>query len=229
MRVAMIGATGLVGSLAARRLLAQGREVEAVLRRPSGLLHPAWREHVAPPEEWAGIVAGLNPEAAISALGTTMRQAGSQAAFRTVDFDMVVAFAGAAAAAGARRMVTVSSAGADPGSAAFYLRTKGEMESALAGMGFERLDILQPGLLLGPRGGDRRTGERIAIALSPLTNLLLRGRLDRYAAIGAEVVAAAVAGALRQAEPGVFRHENRGIRALAKTSLSHGRVDRAEA
>jgi uncharacterized protein YbjT (DUF2867 family) len=115
-------------------------------------------------------------------------------------------------------MVTVSSAGADCGSSNFYLRTKGEMEAALEGMGFERLDILQPGLLLGPRGGDRRIGERIAIALSPLTNLLLRGRLDRYSAIGADVVAAAVAGALRQVESGIFRHENRSIRRLAGRS-----------
>lgn len=218
MRVAMIGATGLVGSLAARRLLRQGCAVDAVLRRPSGFVDPQWNEHIAPAAEWPGIVARLNPEAAISALGTTMRQAGSQPAFRAVDLDMVVAFARAAAAAGARRMVTVSSAGADRGSSNFYLRVKGEMESALEDMGFERLDILQPGLLLGPRGTDRRTGERIAIALSPVTNLVLRGRLDRYAAIGADVVAGAVAGALRQTEPGTFRHENRSIRALARTA-----------
>ncbi|HEX8623669.1 MAG TPA: NAD(P)H-binding protein [Allosphingosinicella sp.] len=215
MRVAMIGATGLVGSLAARRLLAQGCEVDALLRRPSGIVHPGWREHVAPPDGWTEIVAGLNPEAAISALGTTMRQAGSQAAFRTIDFERVVAFARAAAAAGARRMVTVSSAGADPGSSNFYLRTKGEMEAALEGMGFERLDILQPGLLRGPRGGDRRLGERVGIALSPVVNLVLRGRLDRFAAIDADVVAGAVAAALQRIEPGIFRHENRSIRRLA--------------
>ena len=86
-------------------------------------------------------------------------------------------------------MVTVSSVGADPGSGNFYLRIKGEMESALEALGFERLDILRPGLLRGPRGGDRRPGERIGIALSPLVNLVLRGRLDRFAAIDADVVA----------------------------------------
>jgi uncharacterized protein YbjT (DUF2867 family) len=215
MRVAMIGATGLVGSLALGRLLEQGFEVDAVLRRPSGTAHPALREHVAGPEKWVGIVAGLKPDAVVSALGTTMRKAGSKAAFRSVDLDAVAAFARAAKAAGARRMVTVSSVGADSGSANFYLGVKGEMEAALEGIGFERLDILQPGLLRGPRGGDRRPGERIAIALSPAVNLVLRGRLDRFAAIDADVVAAAVAGALRQAAPGVFRHENRAIKALA--------------
>lgn len=217
MRVAMIGATGLVGALAAGRLLAQGCRVEALLRRPSGVAHPNWGEHVAEPAEWSAIVASLKVEAAVSALGTTMRQAGSKAAFRAVDLDMVAAFARSAAAAGARRMVTVSSVGADPGSANFYLRIKGEMESVLEGIGFERLDILRPGLLRGQRGGERRLGERIGIALSPVVNLVLRGSLNRYAAIDAEVVAAAVAGALGHMERGVHVHENRDIRALART------------
>ena len=215
MRVAMIGATGLVGSLTAPHLLAQGWSVDALVRRASGIAHPGWREHVAPPEEWPAIVATLGAEAAMSALGTTMRKAGSQGAFRAVDHDMVVDFARAAAAAGARRMVTVSSVGADPDSANFYLRTKGEMERALEALGFERLDIFRPGLLRGPRGGDRRLGDRVGIALSPLANLVLRGRLARYAAIDAVAVAAAVAAALEQPGGGVLVHENPDIRRLA--------------
>lgn len=211
----MIGATGLVGSGAARRLLEQGWTVDALLRRPSGIVHPNWSEHVAPPEEWPRIVSSLEPDAAVSALGTTMRSAGSKAAFRAVDFDKVVEFGRAALAAGARRMVTISSVGADPGSANFYLRVKGETEAALAALGFERLDILRPGLLRGERGGERRLGERVGIALSPFANLVLRGRLDRYAAIDADIVASAAVGALLQTGTGVHRHENRSIRALA--------------
>lgn len=220
MRVAMIGATGLVGSLAARRLLASGWKVDALLRRPSGLAGPNWREHVAPVDQWPEIAASLKAEAAVSALGTTMRRAGSQAAFRAVDLDMVVAFGRAAAEAGARRMVTVSSVGADRGSANFYLRIKGEMEAALDALGFERLDILRPGLLRGPRGRDRRLGERVGIALSPLVNMTLRGRLDRFAAIDADIVAAAVAASLACLEPGRFSHENREIRRLAESTGS---------
>lgn len=186
-----------------------------MVRRPTGRTHERWHEQVAPAPDWPTLVPSLAVDAAVSALGTTMRQAGSQEAFRAVDFEIVVAFAEAAAAAGARRILTVSSVGADPGSANFYLRTKGEMEAALEQMGFERLDILQPGLLRGPRGGDRRLGERVGIALSPVLNLFLRGRLDRFAAIDADIVAAALAAALRQAGAGVHRHENREIRALA--------------
>lgn len=216
MHVVMIGATGLVGALAARRMVAQDCHVDALVRRRSGLVHPAWREHVAPPEEWAGLASSLGAEAAVSALGTTMRQAGSKAAFRAVDRDLVAGFARAAAGAGARRMVTVSAVGADPGSANFYLRTKGEMESELEAIGFDRLDILRPGLLRGQRGGDRRLGERLGIAFSPIANLFLRGSLDRYAAIDADRVAAAVVGALRQTAPGTCRHENRAILQLAQ-------------
>ena len=215
MRLVMIGATGLVGSLARSKLLAQGCQVHALVRRPSGFEHPGWREHVAPPAEWPGLASSLGAEAAVSALGTTMRQAGSKAAFRAVDHDMVAAFARAAAAAGARHMVTISSVGADPGSANFYLRTKGEMEAALESVGFERLDILRPGLLRGERGGDRRPGERIGVALSPIVNLVLRGPLDRFAAIDAERVAAALVATLLRTAPGTYRHENRAILSLA--------------
>jgi uncharacterized protein YbjT (DUF2867 family) len=215
MRVAMIGATGLVGSLVAPRLLAQGHQIDALLRWPSGVAHSRLREHVAPAEAWPAIAGALDVEAAVSALGTTMRDAGSEAAFRTVDLDTVVGFASAAAAAGARRMISISSVGADPASANFYLRIKGEMEAALEALGFERLDIFRPGLLRGPRGRHRRLGERIGILLSPLVNPLLRGPLDRFAAIDADSVAAAVVNALGQTGRGTFRHGNREMLRMA--------------
>jgi uncharacterized protein YbjT (DUF2867 family) len=210
MRIALIGATGLVGRLLLPKLVAAGHEVHALQRRcadaPAGVT-----VHVAPAEAWPGLVAALAPEAGISALGTTMRQAGSEAAFARVDRDMVLAFAAAARAAGATRFATVSSVGADAGSKAFYLRLKGEVEDALRALGFPRLDIYRPGLLRGPRGGDRRLGERLSIALSPLVNLTLRGRLDRFAAIDAEDVAAAIAAGLGDEAPGAFVHHNRDI------------------
>lgn len=214
----MIGATGLVGSRLAERLLANRHEVHSLSRRAIGRTRPRWREHVAPPGEWPAIVRTIEVDAAVSALGTTWRAAGSEAAFRAVDFGMVTEFAKAAREAGARRMLTVSSVGADAGSRSFYLRVKGEMEQALERIGFDRLDILQPGLLRGPRGGDRRVGERVGIAISPLVNLVLRGRSARFAAIDAEVVAEAAAACMRRQEPGVFRHDNKALLALAGTA-----------
>lgn len=195
-------------------LAAPGPEIHALVRRPTGRSNPRWREYVAPAGEWPGLAIEVAAQAAVSALGTTMRAAGSQSAFAAVDLDAVVAFAEAARRAGAGHMVTVSSVGADRGSSNFYLRIKGEMEQALEGLGFERLDIFQPGLLRGERGSERRLGERIGIALSPLVNLALRGRLDRFAAIDADRVASAIAACLERAETGTFRHENRAIREL---------------
>jgi len=217
MRLALAGATGLVGSLLAPRLVAAGHEVHALQRRPSGPGAPQRNDHVAPADRWAGIVATLAPEAAICALGTTMGKAGSQDAFAAVDRDLVLAFARAARAAGARHLIAVSSAGADPASRHFYLRLKGEVERALAAVGFDRLDLLRPGLLRGARGADRRLGERIGILISPLANLVLRGPLDLYAAIDAELVAGAAVALLRRREPGTFVHHNRALRALAAT------------
>ena len=213
MRVVLIGATGLIGSKLTRLLVEDGSvELHTVVRRASGC---GSNEHVAPPADWPEVVQGIGADAAVSALGTTMRAAGSEAAFQAVDFDMVSAFARAARAAGARQMVTVSSVGADVGSRNFYLRLKGELEGALAEMGFDRVDIFRPGLLRGKRGGERRIGERIGIAISPVANLFLQGPLERFAAIDAELVAAAVAASLRESAPGVHIHENRAIRRLA--------------
>ncbi|HEX8444529.1 MAG TPA: nucleoside-diphosphate sugar epimerase [Allosphingosinicella sp.] len=154
MRVVLIGGTGLVGSLFADRFLERERgELHAILRRPSDREQAGWREHVAPVAEWPRIAGEIEAQVAISALGTTMRAAGSEAAFRAVDHDAVLAFAKGAQAAGARQMLTVSSAGADRHSRNFYLGLKGEVEYALSHFGFARLDVFRPGLLRGPRGG----------------------------------------------------------------------------
>ena len=97
----------------------------------------------------------------------------------------------AAKAAQAQRFVVVSSAGADPAAKNFYLRTKGEMEEALQGVGFASLDILQPGLLLGWRGHIRPV-ELLGAVIMPLVNPFLTGKREHFRAIPAQTVAAAV-------------------------------------
>jgi uncharacterized protein YbjT (DUF2867 family) len=215
-RILLIGATGLVGRLTADRLLADGAEVHALLRRSAGRTAPGWHEHVAPPRDWPALARSIGGDVAICALGTTWRAAGSEAAFRAVDLDAVVGFATAAKAAGVRQMIAISSVGAEAGSRAFYLRVKGEMEAALRALGFARLDIVRPGLLRGDRGPERRLKERAAILVSPLVNLLLRGRLGRYAAIDADLVADAIAMLTMRDQPGAFVYHNRDLCRLAK-------------
>ncbi len=212
MRIALIGATGLVGGKIADRLSAS----DAVLvgRRPSG---KPLREIVAPIAEWPDALAGEAVDVVISALGTTIKQAGSWAAFEAVDRTAVVDVARAAHAAGARQMIMISSVGADPSSRFAYVAMKGRVERDLGAIGFDRLDIIRPGLLLGERGGPRRSGEALAITLNPLLRLLLRGRLDRYAGIDADRVATAVVRLAGEGGVGRFVHHNREILALSRS------------
>jgi uncharacterized protein YbjT (DUF2867 family) len=200
--IILAGASGLIGGLLAARL--KDQTVTAIGRRHIiGIAD----QHVAPVADWPAIVATLNPDIAISTLGTTIRAAGSQRAFAAIDHDAVVAFARAAKDAGARQFLMVSSVGA--GGASFYLKTKGRAEASVRALGFARVDIFRPGLLLGERAGDARPVERLFAALSPLTNALTPRAVDHYKAIAADDVAAAMARVVGAAEDGVFIHHNR--------------------
>ena len=211
--VLMIGGTGMVG----QAVVANSGEHRIALlgRRMPDTPVPGFPGIAAPPENWPEVVAMNRPATLISCLGTTIRQAGSQAAFRAVDHDLVIAAARAAKDAGARHMILVSSVGASPRSRNFYLRTKGEIESELRALGFGRLDILRPGLLMGERPGPRRLGEGLAMVAAPLTDALLHGSLRRYRSIPGETVAQAIVGLIGNDAPGVHIHENDAIRALA--------------
>ena len=221
MRILLIGATGLVGRLVAVRLVRRGHEVHALVRRPTGRSASGWYEHVAPATDWFEIVQGIGAaDAAISCLGTTWRKAGSEAAFRAVDHDAVIAFARAAHAAGATHLLSVSSVGANAASRNFYLRTKGETDEALQAIGFACLDIFRPGLLIGERGSDRRPGERLGILLDPFTRLLLRGAWSRFAGMRATRLAEAIVQAVEQPVRGTRVHENSDIDRLADQMLT---------
>ena len=105
------------------------------------------------------------------ALGTTIKVAGSQEAFRAVDFEANLAVAKAALAAGAKRAGLVSAMGASAKSGIFYSRVKGELEDALAALAFEGLVIARPSMLAGDRaslGQPVRPGEGYAATLSRL-------------------------------------------------------------
>jgi uncharacterized protein YbjT (DUF2867 family) len=208
-KLLITGATGLVGGLLAKRL--DPATVETVGRREDPALDPRVVQHVAAIEAWPDLVSHAKADVAICCLGTTLKQAGSQAAFAAVDRDAVIAFATAVRAAGATQFLMISSVGASATAASFYLKIKGETEAAVAGLRFERVDIFRPGLLRGSRGGERRAGERAAIALSPLTDLLTPRAFDKFRSIAADQVAAAMAAAIGNAAPGLFIHHNRDM------------------
>lgn len=215
-QIILAGATGLVGRQVAQ-LLANKSDVElhAVLRRNDADLPPSVIQHVGAANEWPSMVNALEVDIAISCLGTTIRTAGSQAAFRAVDHDLVLAFAEAAKKAGASDMVTVSSVGASAAASNFYLKTKGQTEDGLRALGFERLDLIRPGLLTGGSRPDSRPGEAIGIMLAPFTDLLMLGPMARYRSTPSAKVAQAIVTLALGGGQGQHIHENDAIRTLA--------------
>jgi uncharacterized protein YbjT (DUF2867 family) len=164
----LAGATGLVGRAILEGLLADRSvaAVHALGRREPGLSHPKLIPHVV---DFKALPSLPLLDEVYLALGTTIKAAGSQAAFRAVDFDANLAVARAALAAGARRAGLVSAMGADAKSRIFYNRVKGELEEALAQLPFEGLVIARPSLLVGDRaalGQPKRAAERVATAVS---------------------------------------------------------------
>jgi uncharacterized protein YbjT (DUF2867 family) len=201
----LVGATGLVGGHCLRRLLddAAWSKVTAVVRRPLGRAHEKLVEVVTSFDRLAERADALRGDDVFCCLGTTIKVAGSQAAFRQVDHDHVLELARLARANGAKRFALVSSVGADVGSLGFYLRVKGETERDVAALGFEQVELLRPSFLVGERR-ESRPAERVAIAVArPLAGLTLHGPLRVYRPIEADTVAAAMIGALRAGTPGV--------------------------
>lgn len=204
------GATGLVGGAFVRLAGEADYPLTAVGRRDVEGVAAAIRTDFSAP-------LALPPAAvALCALGTTMATAGSRAAFKAVDHDAVLHFARAARTAGIRHFIVISAVGADARSSVFYSRVKGETERGLAALGFARLDILRPGLLLGHRE-EHRPGEALLRRLDPALRRLFIGPLSRYAGIPASNVAAAMLALCSRGRAGSYIHHNADLRRLAAT------------
>ena len=194
--VVIAGASGVVGARVLDHLLRRGDigRVIAVGRRILPLQHEKLVSKVVDLQNTAAVAAEIpnGTAAAFCCLGTTMKRAGSMDAFRAVDHDAVLAFAQAALEKGARRFLLISSVGARASSANFYQRTKGEVEDALARLGYAQLTILRPSLIddEGARR-DYRAGERLVLPLARIVFAVV-GRTRRYAPISADVIAKAM-------------------------------------
>jgi uncharacterized protein YbjT (DUF2867 family) len=175
-RAWVIGATGLVGQQAVLALLADPActDVLAVTRRPLAIEHSKYREKIVDFEQLEPALAGESADVAVCCLGTTIKQAGSQAQFRHIELDFTLAFARAAKAGGVRHFLVVTALGADPKSLVFYNRVKGEIEQALADLHFAALTIVRPSLLVGDRK-ETRLGEKLAEPLMRLMPRSVRG------------------------------------------------------
>ncbi|MCL1621617.1 nucleoside-diphosphate sugar epimerase [Ralstonia pseudosolanacearum] len=174
-RVVIAGATGLVGANILQQLIEAPSvaEIHALCRRPLSVRSPKLTAYLV---DFRSLPPLPPVDEVYLALGTTIKQAGSRAAFRAVNFGANLAVAQASLAAGATRFGVVSAISANARSIVFYNRVKGELEEALAALRPEALVVVRPSFLLGNRKAlhqPARYGEKIGIWLSQLLRPLL--------------------------------------------------------
>ena len=204
MKAIVTGATGLIGKELVLQLLEDSRfdEVAVIVRKSTGIAHSKLKEHVInfdDPQTYKELLRG---DVLFCALGTTIKKAGSQDAFRKIDYQFVVDFASVAAGNGVKQFCVVSSVGAKTGTSNFYLRTKGEMEEAVSKLGFDAVHIFRPSLLLGERG-ESRPGEKIGEFFFKIFGFLFFGALKRYKPVQGSAVAKAMINASFAGKQGI--------------------------
>ena len=205
----IVGATGLVGRAVLRLALADPA-IARVIAPTRRSLDQSHDKLVNPVVDFDALPAGAEwwrVDAVVCALGTTIKKAGSQAAFRKVDHETPLAVARLTRAAGAQAYAFTSSMGANAKSRAFYLRTKGETERELASVGFDSLTLVRPSLIGGERD-ERRWGEVLGLKLfAALGPVLPR----RYRIVPAERIAARLLSSAISARPGLQIVESEAI------------------
>lgn len=196
MNLLLVGATGLVGSHVLQLALADARihQVIVLTRRPLAQ-HPKLQTQLVDFDQLDADAPWWQADAVICALGTTMKNAGSRAAFRHVDYDYPMSVARLAQAHGTPVYVLNSAMGASATSSLFYQRVKGELERDLKGIGFASLTAVRPGLIGGKRAVVR-PGEHIAsLVLSVLAPVLpARWRINPAHKIAQALLDAAIVG-----------------------------------
>lgn len=211
----LFGATGLTGSFCLNFLLDQHRydEVAIITRKPVNKTHPKLVQHVI---DFGNIKRHRNLLEAnhvYSCLGSTIKQAGSEQAFREIDFGLNTYIARTAHELGASRFSLISSIGAAPDSRFFYLKVKGETEEAVKSIGYESLLIMRPASLLGKRKR-MRLKETFGNIGGKLISPALIGPLRRYRPIKAEAVAFVMCHLPEESLKGIHIYENDTIQQL---------------
>lgn len=190
----VFGGTGLVGRQLLDLLVEDDAwdKVVCVARRP--IYHPSPKviELIADADTLNDTTCDIAIDVVFCCLGTTQKTAGSREGFRKIDYDYVLAAAKFGKDLGAKKLLLVSSVGAEVGSFSFYAHVKGEAERDVSVLGYECLEILRPSLLLGDRP-ERRLKEDIGGAILPWLSFLFVGPLKQYHPIHGKQVAVAMA------------------------------------
>ena len=186
----IVGASGLIGGFCLQALLNDPAysEVIALARKPLLTTHRKLNTVITNFSNLENDLSNIQVDDVFCCLGTTIKKAGSQEAFKQVDFSLVLTVAEIMRQQGAEQFLVISSMGADPNSKVFYSRVKGEMEQALQNLDYPCLRIIRPSLLLGKRE-EFRFGERIGVMLAPILKPLMIGSLRKYRPVEAESVA----------------------------------------
>lgn len=215
-RAIVIGATGMVGKAILDELLQDSNfsEVIAITRRPLERTEPSFKNLVVDFDRLDQHAEQLNADDIFCALGTTIRHAGSKKAFRHVDYEIPLTLAGIAADNGALAFHLVSAVGANANSSVFYLRVKGELESALSKLPYRSVNHFRPAMLEGHRE-PKRLREEVGVVFSHTISFVLVGPWRKYRAIKATAVAKAMVITALREHAGVRVFESDAIQAIA--------------
>lgn len=207
----LFGASGLTGSFLLQQLLQDPGYQQVIVfgRRKLEIAHPKLSQQLLDIDKPNDHINSIKADALFCCLGTTIRKAGSQQAFRKVDHDFVVSLMQMAEKNKIPRFLVISSMGANAGSRNFYLRTKGEMEAQLEKTGIAYKTIVRPSLIMGNRN-EWRLGESVAVVLMKLIGPLMFGPLKKYRSIKAETIARAMHR---------LSHENHALRIIESDTL----------
>jgi uncharacterized protein YbjT (DUF2867 family) len=211
----LVGATGLVGGHCLQMLLeAEAYEkVVIILRRPFPLTHPKLEHRIVNFDKLDQFAQDIGADDIYCCLGTTINVAGSEDAFRRVDYTYPIQVAAIGAKNGAQQFLVVSALGADHKSKIFYNRVKGELEEAVSKIPFEAVHIFRPSLLVGKRS-DSRIGERIGNAVMRPLSVFMGGPLKKYRPIEARAVAHAMILSAASNQTGIHIYESDQIQAI---------------
>lgn len=188
----VVGATGLTGSSLIEQLCENDEYVSVIViaRRELQYKHPKLEVKIRNFDTLEEKDIEFAHEL-YCCLGTTIKKAGAREAFEKVDFEYPLAIASLAKKQGIPHMLVITAMGANEQSRFYYNRVKGKLENALIELGLQRLSIIRPSLLVGPRE-EFRLGEKVGEKLLKLANPLLIGPLKRSRAIEASQVAKAM-------------------------------------
>lgn len=186
----LAGASGLVGNELLHILLNSSHysQVRILVRHPLELTHEKLEQTITDFDKLDDYADYFTVDDVYCCLGTTIKKAGSQEAFKKVDYDYPLKMAELAESHQVKNFLVITALGADSNSKVFYSRTKGQLQLNLKKTGLTALHIFQPSLLLGERQ-EFRLGEKAATFLSPVISKVLKGKMKKYKPVEAKDVA----------------------------------------